>query len=183
MGNLGQELGGFLISTLFSIYILLVMLRMLFALVHADFYNPLSQAIVKLTNPPLVPLRRVLPGIGKVDTAALVLLLALQMLEVALLALLIGQQLGFVALLYIAVVKLVRLLIYVFIGAIIIQAILSWVSPGNYGNPVVGLLESLTAPLLRPLRRVIPPAGMLDLSPLVALIGLYMLLIVFNNLV
>jgi YggT family protein len=182
MANLGQELGAFLIGTLFSLYIILVMVRLLLAMVRADFYNPLSQAVVKLTNPPLLPLRRVIPPIGKLDTAAVVLLLVLQIVEVWLLAWIGGLSPSLIAVLYISVIKLVRLVIYVYIAALIIQAILSWVSPGGYGNPVAALLHSLTEPLLRPLRRVIPPVGMLDLTPLVALIGLYALLIVVNNL-
>lgn len=181
MNTLGQDLGTFLIGTLFSIYITIVMLRVLLAWVRADFYNPLSQAIVKLTNPPLVPLRRAIPAIGKVDTAALVLLLALKVAQLYLLALLGGGQVPIVLILYASLVQLVELCIYIFIFALIVQAVLSWVSPG-YGNPLASVLHTLTEPLLRPIRRIVPPAGMIDLSPMVAIILLYALLIVLGHL-
>lgn len=181
MTSLGQDLGVFLIGTLFSIYTALVMLRLLLAWARADFYNPLSQAIVKLTNPPLRPLRRLIPPIGKLDTASVVLLLLLKSVEIWALAALQGLRAPVAMVLYIAVVQLVELAIYVYMFAIIIQAVLSWVSPGGYGNPVSALLHSLTEPLLRPLRRVVPPVGMLDLTPMVAIILLYVLLIVLRH--
>lgn len=183
MNSLGQDIGSFLIGTIFSIYIALIMVRMLLAWVRADFYNPISQAIVKLTNPPLVPLRRIIPPIGKMDTAAILLMLALQILETWLLVTLQGVNAPLVSILYYSFIKLLELTVYVFIFALIIQAILSWVSPGpQYGNPVASLLYSLTEPLLRPIRRIVPPAGMLDLSPMVAIILLYLVLIVIRHL-
>ncbi len=161
----------FLISTLFSIYILAVMLRFLLQLVRADFYNPISQAIVKVTNPPLRPLRRLIPGFGRTDVAAIVLMFALQLMSLFLIGQLRGG-IGLAPLLLLSVVELINLAFMVFIWGIIIQALLSWVNPGTY-NPVSSLLHSLTDPLLRPVRRHLPPvAGTLDLSPLVAILGL-----------
>lgn len=181
MNSMGQDIGVFLVGTLFSIYITIVMLRMLLAWARADFYNPLSQAIVKLTNPLVVPLRRIIPSIGKIDTAALLLLLALKVVQLSLLALIGGGGVPLLLILYVAVVQLVELCIYIFIFALIIQAILSWVSPG-YGNPLASVLYSLTEPLLRPIRRIVPPAGMIDFSSMVAIILLYVLLIALQHL-
>ena len=161
----------FLINTLFGLYILTVMLRFLLAAVRADFYNPVSQFLVKVTNPPLLPMRRVLPSIGKMDTSALVLMLALQMASFAVIGLLRGSQLSLVPLLVLSLAELLGLLLNVFLFSIIIQVIISWVNPGAY-NPAVSLLTSLTEPVLRPFRRLIPPMSGLDLSPLVALIAI-----------
>lgn len=161
----------FLVSTLFSLYILAVMLRFLLQLTRADFYNPLSQFVVKITTPVLRPLRRVIPGWGGVDVAALVLMLALQMLSVWLVFLLSGHAIDPVTLLVVALAQLVDLTFNVFIFAILIQAILSWITPGTY-NPVTSVLFSLTEPLLRPVRRRLPPIAGFDLSPLVVILGL-----------
>lgn len=172
-GYLGSPLV-FLVDTLFSLYILVVMLRFLLQWVRADFYNPVSQFVVKATGPLLRPLRRVIPGWGGVDLAAVVLMLALQMLALTVMFWLSGRQLAPLALFLASLYELIGLAFNVFIFAILIQAILSWVNPGTY-NPVSGLLYSLTEPLLRPVRRYIPPISGLDLSPLVAIIGLQVL--------
>ncbi len=159
----------FLLSVLFGLYILAVLLRFLLQWVRADFYNPLSQAIVKLTNPTLRPLRRVIPGIGGIDVAALVLALALQLILAIILIALRGGQFHPLAILIWSVGELVALTLNIFIFSLIIQAVLSWVNPGHY-NPVSGLLHKLNEPLLRPARRLIPPFSGLDLSPLVVIL-------------
>jgi len=161
----------FLINTLFSLYILMVMLRFILAVVRADFYNPVSQFLVKVTNPPLLPLRKLIPSIGKVDTSSLVLMLVLQMASFGLIALLRSGEISLGALVILSIAELVGLLLNVFLFAIFIQVILSWVNPGTY-NPVVSLLYSITEPVLRPCRRLIPPMAGMDLSPLVALIAI-----------
>ncbi len=161
----------FLINTLFGLYILTIMLRVVLAVVRADFYNPVSQFLVKVTNPPLLPLRRLIPSIGKVDTSALVLMLVLQMASFALILLLRGGQISPWALVILSIAELVGLLLNVFLFSIFIQVIISWVNPGTY-NPVVSLLYSITEPVLRPCRRLIPPMSGMDLSPLVALIAI-----------
>ncbi len=164
----------FLINTLFGLYIMVVMVRFLLQWVRADFYNPVSQFVVKLTNPALRPLRRVIPGWGGVDFAAVVLMLALQMLSLLLILLLRGQGIPPVTLLFWSLAELVSLAINVYIGAILIQVILSWVSPGGY-NPVVALIYSLTRPLMAPAQRLMPPISGIDLSPMLVLIGLQLL--------
>jgi YggT family protein len=164
----------FLISTLFGLYILALMLRFLLALVHADFYNPISQVLVKVTSPPLRPLRRILPAVGGIDTSSLVLMLALQMTALLLIALLRGSDIGLVALLILSFAELIGLFLNVLLFAILIQVIVSWVNPQGY-NPAVSLLYSLTEPVLAPCRRLIPPISGLDLSPLVALIAIQLL--------
>lgn len=161
----------FLVSTVISLYILAVMLRFLLQLTRADFYNPLTQFIVKITSPALRPLRRVIPGWGGMDVAALVLMLLLQILSVWLVFMLAGRAIDPVNLVIVAIAQLVDLAFSVFIFSVLIQAVLSWITPGTY-NPVTSVLFSLTEPVLRPLRRVIPPISGFDLSPLVAILGL-----------
>jgi len=184
MLSVGQEIALFLTNTLFSIYISLIMIRFLLALLRADFYNPISQAIVRLTNPPLLFLRRIIPPVGKFDSAAIILMLVLQYFELWLRTLITGHAAPFLALIIVAILELVRLNIWIFIIALIAQALLSWLNPGMYHlqNPMASILNTLTAPILRPIRQLLPRTGMIDFSPMLAIILLYILLIIVNGL-
>jgi YggT family protein len=164
----------FLISTLFSLYILAVMLRFILGAVRADFYNPVSQFLVRITNPLLVPMRRIIPSFRQYDTSALLLMLLLQLVSLVIVVMLRGVSVSFITLLLAAIGELVVLTFNVFIFAIVIQVILSWINPGTY-NPVNALLHSITRPVMGPIQRLIPPVSGIDLSPLVALIGLQVL--------
>ena len=164
----------FLISTLFSLYIVAVMLRFLLGLVRADFYNPVSQFLVRITNPLLIPLRKVVPSIGKFDSASMLLMIVLQLAAITLVLLLRGEGISSAILVIITLATLISLLINVFMFAIIVEVIISWMNPGSY-NPVSSLLHSLTGPLLRPIRHLVPPIAGIDLSPLFAIIGLQVL--------
>jgi YggT family protein len=164
----------FLIQVIFGFYALVVMLRLLFQLVRADFYNPLSQFIVKLTHPLLAPMRRVIPALGRLDTASLVLAWLVLSLEILLLILLIGLPVSPLMALLWALPALVELLLNIFLVAIIAQALMSWINPDPY-NPAIRLLQSLTQPLLEPAQRLIPPIGGLDLSPMLVIVGIYLL--------
>jgi YggT family protein len=167
----------FLIRTLFELYIVAVALRFLFQWVRADFYNPISQFLVKVTNPPLRPLRRVIPGYAGIDLASVVLMIALKALEIAVLSLIAAGSVPAPAgLLVISLAEILRLIIWIFIIAILIQVVLSWVNPGAY-NPATVLLFRLTEPMLAPARRLIPPVGGLDLSPIAVFIFLQLTLI------
>lgn len=169
-GYLGNA-GAFLVQTLFGLYILAVMLRFLLQWVRADYHNPLSQFLVRITSPVLTPLRRLVPGLLGLDMAAIVLMLGLQFVESSLVLLIKGVAIQPVGLLVLSLVELLQLAYYIFLFAIIIQAVLSWVQNGAY-NPFTVVLHQLTEPLLRPARRLLPPVSGLDLSPLIALIGL-----------
>lgn len=168
----------FLVDTLFGLYMLAILLRFLFQLVRADFYNPFSQALVRITNPALLPLRRMIPGLYGLDLAAVVLLLIVGCLKNYLKLLIIGFSPRIVGLLVYSVAELLQATLYVFIVAIFVRVLLSWVVPYGYQNPITGLLTSLTEPLMRPARRLLPPLGGLDLSPIGALILLYLTLII-----
>lgn len=168
----------FLLDMLLGLYILAVLLRFLFQVVRADFYNPFSQALVTITNPTLAPLRRMIPGLYGIDVAAIVLLLILQCLKNFIIWLIQGVQPKVMGLAVVSAVELFQLTLWVFIIAIFIRVILSWVSPyAAHQNPVVGLLNNLTDPLMRPARQVIPPMGGLDLSPIAVFILLYLTII------
>jgi YggT family protein len=171
------------INTLFDLYILLVLLRFLLQMLRADFYNPVSQFIVKLTTYPLKILRRVIPSVGGQDTAAIVLCLVLIYGKFLLLRLLSipAVQIGgvmapltgvsYAGLLVFCIADLIALILTVFLVAVIIQVILSWINPGQY-NPVIGLVHKLSDPVLKPIRKLIPSLGGLDLSPLFATLAL-----------
>jgi len=167
--------GAFLITIVFGFYILSIMLRFLLQAVRADFYNPLSQFLVKITNPPLRPLRRIIPGLGGLDMAAVVLMLALQMLEMFLLTWLAGTSMHPWVLFVFALTELLSLLLYVFLFGILILVVVSWIAPHAH-NPVIGLVRQLTAPVMRPIQRRLPVFSGLDLSPLIALVILNLLI-------
>lgn len=174
--NYFSNAASFLVETFLGLYVLAVLLRLLFQLTRADFYNPFSQVLVKITNPPLLPLRRVIPGLGGVDLASVVLLIALQMLKLYIVLALGGSAAAApLGVLVISLAQLIQLTVYVFFFAILIRAIMSWVNPYS-GNPFMDLISSLTEPLLRPARQIIPSLGGLDLSPLLVLILLQLAL-------
>jgi YggT family protein len=159
----------FLIDTLFSLYILAVLLRFLLQWCGADFYNPISQFLVKITHPPLKVLRRFVPSIGKIDTSSLVLVLALQMLADFSILLLKGVTINIGALTILSLTQLISLLLNVFVFAVFARAILSWLNPGTF-SVAASILATLTEPLLDICRKVIPDLGGMDLSPLAALL-------------
>ena len=161
----------FLIDTFFSLYILVVMLRFILQWVNAEFHNPISQFLVKITHPPIRLLRRFIPSIGRIDTASFTLMLALQVLAGSLIFGLQGLSLGVGALLVWSCSELLSLFLNVFLFAIILRALISWVSPGTY-NHTISILYSITEPALTTIRRIVPPISGIDLSPLIALIGL-----------
>lgn len=162
----------FLIQTFFDIYIVIIMLRLILQLTRADFYNPLSQFIVKVTSPVLNPIRKVVPGYGGVDIASLLLMYALKVVEILLLVVISGFGFRLLESLIWALPALIALTLNVFLFAIIIQAILSWVRPDPY-NPAMSILNSITAPVLKPFRKLVPPVSGLDLSPMAAIVTLY----------
>ena len=164
----------FLVQTLFGLYTLAVMLRFLLQYLRADFYNPVSQFIVKITDPPLRPMRRVIPGLRGIDLSSLILMWLLKYIELVLVVVISGVGARFLAPLLWAIPELIALAINAFLFAILIQVILSWINPGGY-NPALSLIYSLTEPLLGPARRLLPPIGGLDLSPMLVMIGLVLL--------
>ncbi|MDA8622145.1 YggT family protein [Psychrosphaera sp.] len=170
----------FLVNTLFDLYLMVAILRVWLQLARADFYNPVSQFVVKATNPLLIPLRRVVPGLGGIDWAGVLLVFFVAFAKVATLQLLFGDAFPWVGILIASVISVVQEVFTLVFWVTIIRAILSWISQGY--NPIEALLHQLTEPVLAPVRKVIPPLGGLDLSLLVFLIGLQFLQLLFNDL-
>lgn len=159
----------FLIDTLFSLYILAVMLRFLLQWTQADFYNPVSQFLVKITHPPLRFMRRYVPAVGRIDTSSLIFALLLQMLANFSILALKGIGINFIALAVLSFTDLLKMLLDIFVYAIFAGAILSWFAAGTY-SAASSILYSLTEPLLSVCRRLLPDFAGIDLSPLIALV-------------
>ncbi|MEO3678654.1 YggT family protein [Rheinheimera fenheensis] len=169
----------FLIDTAFSLYLMVVILRLWLQLVRADFYNPFSQFVVKATNPLVLPLRRAIPSIGSLDTATLLLAYGIMLAKLIVLQLLQSGQVQWVPSLIFSVIFLLKEIFTLLFWILVIRALLSWFSQGR--SPVEYVMHQLTEPLLRPVRRILPPMGGLDLSVLVVLIGLQFLNILFSG--
>jgi YggT family protein len=175
MGSYFSDAGLFLIDTVLGIYILLVLLRFLLQLTRADFYNPISQFIVRATNPPLVRLRKFIPGLWGTDLSTLLLLLGMEAIRISLTAMLLGHSPRFTGIILLSIGELAKLAVYVVIFSIFVRALLSWFSSGLQ-HPMTRLLGSFTDPILRPARRIIPATGGIDLSPLIVFIVMMLLL-------
>jgi len=181
MDSFFAQAGTFLVSTLFGMYILAVLLRFLLQLVRGDFYSPVAQFLVVITNPLLLPLRRVIPGLWGIDLASVVLLLALETVEQYLISWLHGYGSTALVLAVLVISQIAELTLYIFLFTILVRVILSWIAPYPR-NPVMHLLVSLTEPLLRPARRMIPPVAGLDLSPVAVLILLQLAVMLVDHL-
>lgn len=169
----------YLIGTLLDLYITAIMLRLLLQWVQADFYNPVCQFLVTVTNPLLRPLRRLIPAIGRVDTAGIVLMLLLEILSVWIISRIGASPLGASQILLFSISKLLATLLITYFFLILAAVILSWLG-GRLRHPVIPLVFQLTDPVMRPIRRVVPPIAGLDLSPLFALIGIRFLLLLLG---
>jgi YggT family protein len=169
----------FVLDALFSLVILAALVRFWMQAFRAPSHNPIAHFMMALTDWAVKPMRRVVPGLWKLDWSSLVVAWAFEFLLQVLLVLLIGgspleNPSMLSVLLFISFVKLIRLSIYIFMGAIIIQAVLSWVNPYH---PVAPFFNALTNPFMRPVKRVIPTIGGVDISPVFVLIFFQLLLI------
>ncbi|GAB3487815.1 YggT family protein [Marinomonas epiphytica] len=154
-----------LVKTLANLYLFVVLLRMLLQLTRADFYNPISQGVVKATSPLLLPLRKIVPPIGRLDTASLVLALLIHFLTLLFIVTVKGVYLPPLNYVIYTVAGTLYQLLDLYFWAMLISVILSWVAPGA-SHPGAMLVGQITAPLYRTCQRFIPPLGGLDLSPI-----------------
>jgi YggT family protein len=171
-----QNAGIFLLHTIFDTYALILLLRVLLQYLRVDYYNPICQFIVKATNPPVIPLRRIIPGYWGLDLATMTVLfftLLLKTILVALISTLHAPTLSGVLLWTLG--EFASLSIKLFFWAILLQVLLQWVQPLS-NSPLTALLYQLTAPLMNPvrkrLRRLFSSMGGIDLSPIPVLLGL-----------
>jgi YggT family protein len=169
----------YLISTITDLFVTAVLLRLLLQWVKADFYNPLSQFLIKVTNPVLVPARRLVPSIGKLDTASVVIMLLLELIQLVIISLLSKTDYGFQFLLLFALQKLLITLLLTYFVLIIARILISWLAAQSR-HPLIPLVYQLTEPVLRPFSKLVPPLGGVDLSPLFALIALRFLLLLLG---
>ncbi|MDW6018121.1 YggT family protein [Vibrio plantisponsor] len=162
----------FLISTVFDLYIMVVILRIWLQAARADFYNPFSQFIVKATQPVVAPLRRVIPSVGSVDLATVLFAYVLCVLKfVAMILIASGGAVSFSTdFLFLGLLSLIKAAGGLLFWVLLLRAILSWVSQGR--SPIEYVFHQLTEPMLAPIRRILPPMGGFDLSVLVLFIVL-----------
>jgi YggT family protein len=180
--NALNEIFVYLVQTFLSLYLVAMLLRFLLQLVRADFYNPISQFLVKITNPLVVPLRKLVPGFAGMDMASLVLALALQLAGIVVLLMMHGLALpGIVLLLLWSVLGVIGLLVNIYFFALLAMIILSWVAPGSR-HPAIYLLHQITEPVMAPVRKLLPPMGGLDFSPILVFILINIIQIVLRNL-
>jgi YggT family protein len=176
-----QAAGQFLVDTFFSLLFFVFLLRLLLQLARADFRNPLAQAILRLTNWLIMPMRRVLPPAGRIDTASVVAVLLIAAAKVGVLfALFAGGLPAPLDWLRLAGLEVLQTVLWVYFWAIFAYALLSMISPDAY-SPVNALLSSLCEPVLAPIRRTIPSVAGLDLSPLWAGIAIQVVLIMLRS--
>ena len=170
----------FIINAVTSLYLLVLLLRFWMPWLRADFRNPLAQGILRITSPLVIPVRRIVPSFGRLDTATILVAFVVQYLTIVLLLLILKTSAGMGPIAVTALVKLTVLSVYLFVYAIFIRIILSWISPGSY-NPATTIITTLTEPVLRPIRRLIPAMGGFDISPIFAIILLIAVTIVVNG--
>lgn len=168
--NALSDILAYLLQTVLNLALLAMLLRFLLQLVRADYYNPVSQFLAKVTNPLVLPLRRLIPSVRGLDLSTLLLALLLQMAAiVALLALNGFGPPGVLTLLVWSILGLVGLLANVYFFALLAMIILSWVAPGSR-HPALLLLFQLTEPVMAPFRRMLPDMGGIDFSPILVFI-------------
>ena len=176
-----NEISLYLIQTATGIYLLIMLLRFILQLVLADFYNPISQFLVRATNPLVLPLRRVLPAQGRFDPASLVLAILIQWLGIIALLWMSGAALPAISLMLAwSVVGVLGLLVKIYFFALLGMIILSWIAPGA-SNPAVYLMYQITEPVMAPFRSVLPAVGGLDFSPFLVFILINIVQIALHN--
>jgi YggT family protein len=167
-----SQVSQLILTTAFDLYIVVLWLRFLLQLLHADYYNPIAQFVVQATAPLVNPLKRIIPGNRSWEPSVLVIILLVKMLEMTLLGLLAGgATVAPLPLLIYTVVSLLQLAAEFYFWTLMISVVMSWVAPGNY-SPAAVLVNQIIEPLLAPCRRLLPAMGGLDLSPIFVFLGI-----------
>ncbi len=170
-GSYVGNAGVFLIQTVFGFYIAVLLIRIMLQLVRANFFNPVCQFLVKITNPVLFPLRRVIPNWGRMDLPALLVAWVLKIVALLLVLALLGTGASIGRLIAVAGAQLIDTTVLILMFVIFVKVLLSWVAPHG-DTPIAPLLYQLSEPVVGPIRRALPPLGGLDFSPMIALIAL-----------
>jgi YggT family protein len=161
-----MEAINYLLSFAFNALLMLLVLRVWLQMVRADFYNPFSQFIVKVTNPLVIPLRRIIPGFGGVDISTVLLAFMVATLKFIIIPLLNGGDINIISALYLGFIYLIKQTGILLFMLMLIMALMSRVVQGY--NPTQAIFHQLTEPFLKPIRRIVPSIGGLDLSVLIA---------------
>jgi YggT family protein len=170
----------FIVSTIVRLFLLVLLLRFWLPWLRADFRNPIAQGILRLTSPLVIPVRRIIPPLGRLDTATVFIAFGVQYLALLLILAISGAQADFAWLSVTSLIELILLSLNIFTFAIFIHIILSWVAPGTY-NPATAFISTIVNPVLQPFRKRIPPLGGLDISPMVVIILLQALVILVSD--
>ncbi|KZZ57273.1 hypothetical protein A3762_01230 [Oleiphilus sp. HI0125] len=177
-----QQIFTLILDTITYLYLFVILLRFILQVSRADFYNPISQFIVKASNPVVVPLRRVIPGFGGVDVATLLFALVFQAVMLAIKFLVVAGGLPDIgSLIALSVLLVLGMVLKLYFFALIIMIISSWIAPGS-SNPALMLVNQICEPVMAPFRKILPAMGGLDLSPIFAFLVLQILAIVLNGL-
>lgn len=161
---------------------MIILLRFILQYSRADFYNPISQFIAKATNPVLIPLRRVIPGYGGLDVASLVFAILFQVLAIFLKALVAGLVISdIVSLIALSFLLVIGAILKIYFWALLIMIISSWIAPGST-HPALVLVNQICEPVMKPFRKVLPPMGGLDLSPILVFLTLNVVSVVMSHL-
>lgn len=174
-----MEAINYLLKFAFDTLLMILVFRVWLQMVRADFYNPLSQFIVKVSNPLVIPLRRIIPGIGGIDLATIVLAYIVATLTFIIIPLLNGGAIDIISALYLGLIYLIKQTGVLIFIVMLVMALMSWVAQGY--NPTQMIFHQLTAPILAPIRRLIPSIGGLDLSVLIAFLLLNVLNILLRG--
>jgi YggT family protein len=168
----------FLINTLFDMYLFVLIARIILACVGANYFDPLTQFVVRLTNWIVVPIRRYIPNIKRIEVSTILIAFMISILKFLITYLIAMKMPNLLGVGILACGDILKIAIQCFFYAILIQAIMSWVQPGSSMQYV---LYQFTSPVTRPLQRIVPRMGAIDITPMFALIGLQLLLIVVIN--
>jgi YggT family protein len=170
-----SQIASFLIDTLVTFFVLVLLLRFHFQWLHVPFRNPVGEFVLASTSWMVMPVRRFVPGLAGLDLSTLLLAWIIQALGLWIETEIRGADPGLLGLVLVALLDLVRYSLYILVAAVIIEVVFSWINPGT---PVAPVLAAMTRPFLRPLRRYIPPVGQFDLTPLVLVVLIQVVLIV-----
>ena len=168
----------FLISTLFDLYLFVLVVRLILVWSGANYFDPITQFVVKVTDFIIKPLRKIIPNYRRLETSTLIVIIVMEIIKFLLISLMSFGMPSIVGLLLLASVDTLKMLIQFFFYAILLQAIISWVQPNS---PVMRTLYQVTSPIMRPVQRLVPPVGGMDISPIPAMIGLQLLIIMLVN--
>ena len=173
------QIASFLVDTVVTFFVFLLLLRFHFQWLRVPFRNPVGEFVLATTSWMVMPARRFIPGLAGLDLPTLLLAWIVQVAGLWIEAELRGGDPRVVGLLLAAIVDLVRYSLYILVAAVIIQVVFSWLNPYT---PVAPVLDAMTRPFVRPLRRFVPPIGQFDLTPLVLVVVVQVVLIVLWHL-